>query len=63
MSEYLTLNEVCDLLKISIRHLQNIRKCATFPKPIYIGKSKIRFNKCELNEWLAQGGIGGGSHG
>ena len=62
MDVYLTLNEVCELLKISIRHLQNIRKCATFPRPIYIGKSKVRFNRSDLNLWLLQGGMGGGQN-
>ncbi len=59
MNELYTLDDLCKILKISIRHLRNIRKCATFPKPILIGKNKVRFSKAKIDEWLLNGGLGG----
>ena len=63
MAELYTLDELCKVLKISIRHLRNIRKCATFPKPILIGKNKVRFSKPNIDEWLLNGGLGGDENG
>ena len=59
MDDLYTLDDLRKVLKISIRHLRNIRKCATFPKPILIGKNKVRFSKTKIDEWLLSGGLGG----
>ena len=57
--ELMTLKELETFLNISERHLRNIRKCATFPKAIYIGKSKVRYSKQDIVAWLKNGGFGG----
>ena len=53
----LTIDEVCDVLRIKRRHLQNIRKYDTFPKPVYVGKNKVRFKEADIFEFIQSGGL------
>ena len=59
--ELMTLKELETFLNICERHLRSIRKRATFPKAIYIGKSKVRYSKQDIVAWLENGGFGGDS--
>jgi excisionase family DNA binding protein len=57
LKELMTIEQVAEYLGISQRHLQDIRKSEYFPKPIRIGKTKVRFLVDEINQFIAEGGV------
>ena len=57
IEELLTTREVADLLKVSERHVQNLVKHGTLPKPIVLGRS-VRFRPRDIRRFL-NGGEGG----
>jgi predicted DNA-binding transcriptional regulator AlpA len=57
LKELMTIDQVADYLGVSLRHLQNLRKTEYFPKPIKIGKTKVRFLVDEINKFVREGGV------
>lgn len=54
-NEFLTAQEVCELLKISRATLWRLTKNTDFPKGVAIYGNKLkRYAVAELKEWLAK---------
>lgn len=48
---WLTTRDVADLLKISERHVQNLVKNGTLPKPMLLGR-RVRFRPRDIRRFL-----------
>ena len=55
MSEYLTIDEVCALLKLGKRTVYDLCREGKLPGAAKIG-NQWRVNRQQLDEWLAAGG-------
>lgn len=50
MTDLLTIREVCEVLKISRRHFDNIRH--RLPSPVILGPRTLRWRPADLEKWL-----------
>jgi predicted DNA-binding transcriptional regulator AlpA len=57
MEKLLTLAEIAEALKISLRQLQNIRKNSRFPAPVVLGERKVTYRESDIDEFIKNGGI------
>ena len=53
----LSLDEVCKVLRVKRRHLQNMRKYPDFPRPINMGISKVMFREEDIQNFIDNGGL------
>jgi len=58
MEQLMTMKETAAYLKVSVRHLQNMRKREDFPKPVVMGKGKKFYRQTDLEEFISGGGFG-----
>jgi len=50
-SEYMNINELSNLLKISVSHIYTLTSSKKIPHMKVLGK-KLLFDKAEIKEWL-----------
>ena len=55
MAEYLTIKEVCELLKIGERTVYHLARAGRLPGAAKVG-GQWRVNRAKLTDWLAAGG-------
>ena len=61
MNRLINLTDLANYLGISIRQLQNIRKNKSFPSAVKLGKTKVAYRLCDIDEWISGGGINEGA--
>jgi predicted DNA-binding transcriptional regulator AlpA len=52
MNEIINVVELVDYLGVSVRQLQNIRKSKSFPSAVRLGKTKLAYRMCDIDEWI-----------
>ncbi len=57
MVRVLKVKEVAEYLRVSERHLLDMRKDPSFPRPVRLGKNKVVFKESDIKEFVEKGGL------
>ena len=54
---FMNLDELAQILRVSIRHLQDLRKTESFPSPATSEGAGIVYRKSDIMKFIEKGGV------
>ncbi len=51
-SQFLTMDEVCRLVRLHRETVRRMIKAGKFPKPIHVSSRRLIFRRTEIEAWL-----------
>ena len=57
MDTCMKIKEVAAYLRVSERHLLEMRKHPSFPEPVRLGKNKVVYREKDIQQFVAKGGL------
>lgn len=55
--DLLSLSDVAEMLRVSTRHLLDLRKDSSFPQPVRLGIRRVAFRRTDIVRFINSGGL------